>query len=292
MEQPDLFFKREIFDESTIGSIAYHEIRYRDHGALLYDFEYQILVVHEPRARYSKVEHTIIQDSRCEILHTNLVELRKWLIAGDKEDVVKYLLEGDILLDNEGDLLKLRLEFQSFEQQLRDQMMFLEFSRFLWLYVEAKRYMEEHRIMDAYHSVMESLHHWARIELIERGILPRSYVWEQVRGLNSAVHKLYEELTVSKETVEQRIELVLLGCEFSVMSKMAQCSVLLLRILSGRIQAWSIEDLIHHPELMSVSTELPLVLRKLVYHSFVKEVIVRNSNIRGNQNILYQAKIE
>lgn len=292
MEQSDLFFSRETFVESTIGAIVYHETRYRNHGVLLYDFEYQILAVDGVNDRHSKVEHLIIEDKRCEILHTNLAELRQWLMLGDKEDVLKCLLEGQILMDNEGDLMKLRLEFQSFEQQLRDQRMFLEFSRFLWLYVEAKRYMEERRIMDAYHSVMESLHHWARIELIERGILPRTYVWEQVRGLNSAVHKLYEELTVSKETVEQRIELVLLGCEFSVMSKMAQCSVLLLRILSSRVQAWSIEDLIHLPELRPVSTELPLVLRKLVYHSLVKEVIVVNNDTRGHSNIQYQAKIE
>ncbi|MGF7048365.1 hypothetical protein J2T13_002872 [Paenibacillus sp. DS2015] len=287
-----MFYNRETFDKSTIGVIAFRETRYRNHSALLYDFKYQILAVHEPSDKHSRIEHSIINESRCEILHTNLTELRQRLIAGDTEDVVKYLLEGDILLDSEGDLMKLRLEFQSFEQQLRDQKMFLEFSRFLWLYVEAKRYMEERRIMDAYHSVMESLHHWARIELIERGILPRTYVWEQVKGLNSAVHKLYEELTVSRETVEQRIELVLLGCEFSVMSKMAQCSDLLLRILSSRVQAWSIEDLIHHPELLSVSTELPLVLRKLVYHNLVKEVIVENRGILGNRNILYRVIIE
>lgn len=281
---------KEAFDEETLGAIVYRQHDHKFQGPVFHDFELLLLVVQS--SEESIVKHVLIGEKRCQVLYVSMRSLRRWLIAGEKSDIVKCLLEGDIVLDTDGCLANLCLEFEEFKQPLRDQEMFLEFSRFLYLYLEAKRYMGEGHIMDAYHSVIQSLHHWARIELIERGIRPQANVWEQVRGLNTAVHKLYEELTVSQETLKQRVELVLLGCEFSVISKMAECSVLLIRVMSSRTKPWSIEDLIQHPELDIMGAELPLVLRKLVYRSIIKEVKIGNDvksqgNSHNNHDILY-----
>lgn len=277
---------KEAFDEETLGAIVYQQHDHKFQGPLFHDFELLLLVVQS--SEQSVVKHVMFGEKRCQVLYVSLRLLRRWLITGEKSDIVKCLLEGDIVLDTDGCLANLCLEFEEFKQPLRDQEMFLEFSRFLCLYLEAKRYMNEGHIMDAYHSVIQSLHHWARIELIERGIRPQANVWEQVRGLKTAVHKLYEELTVSQETLKQRVELVLLGCEFSVISKMAECSVLLIKVMGSRKKPWSIEDLIQHPELDIMGAELPLVLRKLVYRSIIKEVKIGNEvKSHSNQNILY-----
>ena len=80
--------------------------------------------------------------------------------------------------------------------------------------------LKEERGLDAYHTLLEGLHHWGQLELIERGIHPESAVWEQITGLNTPVRKLYEELTVSTETLGQRVELALLAYEFSMISKL------------------------------------------------------------------------
>ncbi|MNJ57368.1 hypothetical protein D3C77_529540 [compost metagenome] len=141
------------------------------------------------------------------------------------------------------------------------------------MYIEAKRYTQGLDFLDAYYSVLQALTHCARIELIDQGILPEDSVWEQVRPLNSVVYKLFDELTDSKETLEQRIQLVLLACEFTVMSKMADCCAVLLRIISSRKEAWSIQELVQLPELVEVREEVPMILRKLVYHSLAKEIL-------------------
>lgn len=277
---------KEVLDEDTLGVVVYQQYDHKFQGSFFHDFELLLLVVQV--SEQSLVKHVMFGEKRCQVLYVGLKSLRRWLIAGEKNDLFKCLLEGDIILDTDECLANLCLEFEEFNQPLRDQEMFLEFSRFLKLYLEAKHYMGEGHIMDAYDSVIHSLHHWARIELIERKIRPQANVWEQVRGLNTAVHKLYEELTVSKETLKQRVELVLLGCEFSVLSKMAECSTLLIRVMGSRAKPWSIGELIQHPELELMGAELPLVLRKLVYRSYIKEVKTGNDvKSHSKHNILY-----
>ena len=96
----------------------------------------------------------------------------------------------------------------------------MEFSLFISKFIQSKEYLAEEHYLDAYSNILESLHHWARIVIIEENHYPELTVWRQVRLINPGVDKLYEELTLSSETLRQRVELVILACEFSVMSKM------------------------------------------------------------------------
>ncbi|MDR9857114.1 nucleotidyltransferase-like protein [Paenibacillus sp. VCA1] len=265
------FFYGESFDTDAIGMIIYRQEAHKFDGSLLHDFDYIVLIVREGQEAELVVEHTLVGGLPCQTLHVSAESLQSWLITGDKGDLIRCFVEGELVRDDGGKLARLRHEYAAFDQPLRDRQMLYEFSRFLSIYVEAKRYLQAGYVIDAYQSVLDSLKHWARIELIERGVLPNQAVWEQVKELNTAIHKLYEELTQSTETIRQRVELVLLACEFSVMSKMAECSVLLFRVLGSRTQPWSIEELIHHPDLRIVKNELPLVMRKLVNRSLVKE---------------------
>jgi hypothetical protein len=166
----------------------------------------------------------------------------------------------------------MRREIIQFQGPIKERILFMEFSRFLHMYVKSKRYMEAGCTMDAYNCVLIALYHWARIEVSEAGCFPDPAVWEQIKGLNSSVHKLYEELTVSTETLDQRVELILLACEFSIMSKMSDCCTILLNILGSRKEPWSIKELLQHSGLSQLGAELPLVLRKLVSRSQIREI--------------------
>ncbi|MDR0270915.1 nucleotidyltransferase-like protein [Paenibacillus sp.] len=281
----------ESFDVDAIGTIIYRQEAHKFDGSLLHDFDFIVLTVHEEQDTELTVEHTLVGDLPCQVLNVSVNSLRNWLITGEKDDLIRCFMEGELVKDQNGKLAMLRREYIEFEQPLRDRKMLYEFSRFLSIYVEAKRYMQSGYDIDAYQCVLVSLKHWARIELIERGVLPNEAVWEQVKELNTAIHKLYEELTQSTETISQRVELVLLACEFSVMSKMAECSVRLLQILRSRSKPWSIEELIQNPELKIVKNELPLVMRKLVNRSLVKEsVIWSGAPGYGSQGIRYSAE--
>lgn len=261
----------ELLKEDSIGAIAYHQPVEYFQGSMLHDFDTLILVIGEWGKCKGHVEHKMVGDSRCEVLHVTISCLKEWIIAGEQADIVHYLLEGDLIWELDHRVRVLRQELTEFTGTLREQKLFHEFAKFLGDYVQSKRYMREGRTIDAYQSVLKALDHWASIELVERGIYPTSHVWMQVRPLDRTVYKLYNELTLSTETLDQRIELVLLACDFSVMSKMSECSSLLFRILGSRHEPWSIYELMNHPELKYLQQDLVIVLRKLVFRSMIKE---------------------
>ena len=61
-----------------------------------------------------------------------------------------------------------------------------------------------------------SLHHLARLAVIENGLFPEVTVWSQVKKIDPAIYKLYEELITSDEPLEKRLELLFLASEFFI----------------------------------------------------------------------------
>lgn len=263
----------ETFNENVLGGVALREKGNTPfQSALLHDFDMVVLVLHEEQEKERIVQHTIAGGKRTQSVHIGLFALERAVMAGDNNELLTSLMAGEVIWDPKGILEDMRREILQFDGQLKERVLFMEFARFLHMYVKSKRYIEAGCTMDAYNCVLMALYHWARIEVSEGGHFPEPAVWEQVKVLNTSVHKLYEELTISTETLEQRVELVLLACEFAIMSKMADCCVLLLSILNGRKEPWSIKELLQHSGLCQLEAELPLVLRKLVSRSLIREI--------------------
>lgn len=259
-------------DRNIIGAMEYRHDGGSFNGSLLHDFELLILVICKDLDQdIVTIEHCMSGDMHYQLLYIYSNAIQRWVMAGDNREIVQCFIHGKIIWDVDGELASLHANITEFGESMREQRKFKEFTKFLQMCLEAKRYVQEKDLMDAYYSVIQALKHYARIELIDQGILPESSVWEQVRSLNSVVYKLFDELTDNKETLEQRIELVLIASEFTVVSKMVDCCSPLLRILGSRKETWSIQELIRLPELSHVKEELPMVLRKLVYRSIVKE---------------------
>ncbi|WP_339305683.1 nucleotidyltransferase-like protein [Paenibacillus sp. FSL R5-0519] len=272
MELKNLAFLSEQSEETgAVGAIAYSHPGERFHGSLIQDFELLVLVVHNDDQLKSAVGHYRYGDLRYQMIYASRHELKSSIVTGNHNNLTECLIEGEIIWEEDSALSDLRQELSTFGTELREQKLLHEFTSFLRMYVEAKRHIQEGHVVDAYYNVLEALGNWARIVLVEQGIYPDHAVWTHVQNLDRALWKLYQELTVSSETLEQRVELVLLACEFSVMSKMSECSELLLRVLRSRKEPWSINELVHHPQLRFVREDLPLVIRKLVFRSIVKE---------------------
>ncbi|WP_127582437.1 hypothetical protein [Paenibacillus koleovorans] len=156
----------------------------------------------------------------------------------------------------------------------RRQWLQVEFSYFLRSYLQSKAFMQDAYLLDAYQQVLEALQHWARIVIIEEGLEPEQMVWAQVRRVNPGVHKLYEEITSNEESLEQRVKLVLLACEFAIMSKMESCCSVLLDVIRSRPEPWSLQDLSEKPELRDLKLDLPVLMAKMSRKELVREVAV------------------
>ncbi|WP_238653002.1 nucleotidyltransferase-like protein [Paenibacillus piscarius] len=263
----------ETFDENVLGAVAWRR-RGEDtfQSALLHDYDMVILMLYEEQETERIITHTIAGDQRTQSVHVGLSALERAVMAGDNNELLTSLISGEVIWDPKGILVEMRKQLNRFDGALKERVLFMEFARFLHMYIKSKRYIEAGCTMDAYNCVLIALYHWARIEVSEAGHFPEPAVWGQVKNLNSPVHKLYEELTISTETLDQRIELILLACEFALMSKMPDCCAMLVRILGSRQEAWSIKELLQHSGLSHLQAELPLVLRKLVSRSLIREI--------------------
>ncbi|MBW7454188.1 nucleotidyltransferase-like protein [Paenibacillus sepulcri] len=225
-----------------------------------------------------ETSHVSYEGERVQIRTVSPAVLEQWLSGGENRSIIQWLVRGDILLDRDNYLLQIRETILDFPASLRERKQLVEFSGFIRTYLQAKQDLKDNNMLDAYGHILSALHHWAHIALIEAGIHPELTVWRQMRRFNPGIYKLYEELTISPETLEQRVKLVLLACEFSVMNKMKSCCELLFTILMSREEPWSVMDLHLHPLLTDLHIDLSLLLQKLVKRGYIREVAVLPSS--------------
>ncbi len=219
-----------------------------------------------------EIEHLMKDGARVLVRRVTPEALERRLVSGDNHSLVQWLTQGEILIDRGEYLSGIRSRLIEWSPLLREQKLLYEFSRFARTYLQAKQDIKDGQVLDAYANVLSSLHYWAHIALIEQGMHPELTVWEQLRTVNPGVYKLFEELTTSQETLEQRVQLVLLACEFSVLTKMESSCGLLLRIIASRPEPWTPAELLQHPHLTGMSIDISLLLQKLAKRGCILEM--------------------
>lgn len=153
----------------------------------------------------------------------------------------------------------------------------LEMSRLIRAYMEGKRFYEQENYLDAYNHVLNSLHHLARLAVIEVGLFPEVKVWRQVKKIDPAIYKLYEELVTSEEPLKQRLELLFLASEFFIYNRTERGSQHIIDIMKTKAQ-WEIQDLHNHDELKLYSVELEVFIEFLIKREVVEVVEVPSKN--------------
>lgn len=232
------------------------------------------LVVTVENTEKESADHIRLDGERILVRTLGRQELELWISCGVNRNIIEWIVRGEILLDREGYLADVRERLLLFPESIREQKRFIEFAGFLRTYLQAKQDLSDGNLLDAYSHILTALHHWAHIVLIEEGRHPELTVWKQMRRVHPGVYKLYEELTASPETLEQRVQLVMLACEFSVMNKMKCCCSILLNLMNTREEPWSIGELQTHPVLSELQVDLSLVIQKLVKRAYLREVAV------------------
>jgi hypothetical protein len=258
--------------EGIVGLMAIsNPFRY---NPLIDGLDLLLLVVSESVDPVHSLDHIRYDGKRIQIRTIDPITLEKWISGGENRSIIQWLVRGDIMLDRYDYLGQIRQRLISLPEAMRKQRQLVEFSGFLRTYLHAKQDLQDDNILDAHSSILAALHHWAHIALIEEGVHPELTVWRQIKSYNPGIYKLYEELTVSPETLKQRVQLVMLACEFSVMNKMKDSCGLLFDILMSREEPWSAIELNNHESLVDLHIDLSLVLQKLVLRKFIREVAI------------------
>ncbi|WP_042356894.1 nucleotidyltransferase-like protein [Bacillus rubiinfantis] len=198
-------------------------------------------------------------------------KLQEWLLLGTNRKIFEWLHHARIVFDRNECMAKLKKELQEFPFNGRKIKMGLEFSKLIRRYVDGKTLFENHQYLDAYNNVVHSLHHLARLAIIESGLHPELTVWNQVKQIEPEIYKLYEELICSEETLEQRLELLFLASEFLIHSRTAIGSAHLIEVLNTK-EYWMFNEIMNEPQLKPYSVDMTVLLEFLI-EKHVLEII-------------------
>ncbi|WP_313731786.1 nucleotidyltransferase-like protein [Cohnella nanjingensis] len=272
LDEKGLFYT-DLFghDEALIGLMLIKNLY--AYQTLIDGMDRLVLAVydHLPDAS-AEAEHWMWEDTRIQVRRVTPERLDAAIVRGEQRGIIQWLVQGEVLFDKAGYLERTKRRLDEWPAEMKEQKLLCEYSRYLRTYLHAKQDLKDGQVMDAYTNILASLNYWAHIALIEDGMHPELTVWEQMRRVNPGIYKLYEELTASQETLEQRVHLVLLAVEFSVLTKMKSSCALLTRILADRQQPWSVSELQRHSQLAGLSLDLSLMLQKLAMRGYIREV--------------------
>lgn len=217
------------------------------------------------------IKHYTYYDKKAAMHIITEAQLQEWLLLGTNRKIFEWLHEAKIIFDRNEYVANLKMELREFPFNGRKIKMGLEFAKLIRRYVDGKALFEGHQFLDAYNYVVHSLHHLARLAILENGLHPELTVWNQVKQIEPEIFKLYEELVYSEETLEKRLELLFLASEFMIHSRTNIGTVHLLDILN-RKEIWMFNEIMSEEELLPYSVDLGVLLEYLIDKHLIEVV--------------------
>ncbi|WP_157282855.1 hypothetical protein [Paenibacillus assamensis] len=266
-------------NEDVIGILAVYRNQLEDDWQTTLNWDVFLVVVGSYPNYQAWTPVYLEGGNKCRIvlLHLTMHDL----LSGDMmkyEEMRHWLLYASVEFDRDGEMEQYLRDFPKQWDSYQEQRILTKFSAFVRAYVELKRCVESGTYLDAFSAAEQSLLELARLSIIEHGQIPSASLWQHVRLLDLGVHKLYEELVMSTETLHKRVELVLLACEFIITTRMYVYVNPLVRILQGSHKGMNLLELCEHPELICIANDMPLLLEKLVSRGSIALSLVEMNN--------------
>lgn len=200
-------------------------------------------------------------------------QLKEWLLLGSNRKIFEWLDNSKIVFDRNEYVVEIKKELREFPFYGRKLKMGLEFAKLIRRYTDGKALFESQQFLDAYNNVVHSLHHLARLSVIEKGLHPELTVWHQIKQIEPEVFKLYEELVISEETLQERLELLFLASEFLIHSRTSIGAAHILDVLSSK-EVWSFNEIMNNEELIPYSVDLGMLIEYLIEKHLIEVVKV------------------
>lgn len=218
------------------------------------------------------IKHYTYHDKKAALYIVTEQQLNEWLLLGSNKKIFDWLYNGKILFDRNEYIQNIKTELMEFPFYGRKLKMGLEFAKLIRRYMDGKAFFENDQYLDAYNHIVHSLHHLARLAVIEQGFHPEVTVWQQVKQIDPEITKLYEELVTSHEPLDKRLELLFLASEFLIHSKMKSGIQHLVDVLAEK-EFWSINEIISHEEVHLYSVDLTMLLEYLIDKGIIEVVM-------------------
>ncbi|WP_216830500.1 nucleotidyltransferase-like protein [Alkalihalobacterium elongatum] len=248
-----------------------------------------LLIIKEKGSSEWLVRHYEYLDKTVSMNIIDEDRLFQWMITGSNRRFIDWVFKGKVLFDRNEYVYNMKKRINDFPFEERQQKLGIEFSKLIRRFEKGKALYQSENYFDAFNHILHALHHQARLSVIERGFYPEVTVWDQVKHIEPETFKLYQELLLGHETIEKRVELVLLANEFAITSKAQLGSMHILKIMNRSMDPWTISELMEHPELKEYSIDLELLVSFLVQKGVV-EVIHKETKAKGIYHRLYECR--
>lgn len=255
-------------DKHVIGVITVNRESVGPNVTSLADWHHYVIILMDDNAL--DTEHQYNRDDilendeekRIVIHHVPICELLE--VTDMRHSSIKHLITlGNIEYDRDHHVVELKQLLTAEHVKMKEQQLFEVFAAFVDAYMRTRRSLTDGNELDAFQHISKALSQWAIMSILETSEYTGELNWSQVKESNPGVHKLYEELIGSDETIVQRIELVLLACEFSINTKLHTRLATLIRVLRESNEGYTIDELQKHPDLQAISNYIPMVMEKL-----------------------------
>lgn len=237
------------------------------------NFDAVLLIIVKEAEHPVSIKHYSYEDKQAAMHIVTKEQLDDWLLFGSNRKIVDWMYSGKIIFDRNEYLHHLRQQLSEFPEQERKLKKGLEFAKLIRRYSKGRAFFDKHHYLDAYNDVVHSLHHLARLTVIEKGFHPEITVWQQIKKLEPEIYKLYDELVNSDEDLQKRLELLFLASEFLIHSRIRIGSEHLIDVLKTK-EYWSFNEILTHTELKLYSVDLEVLIEYLIEKHTIKVVNV------------------
>ena len=262
-------YQERASQSNTLGVLMVEKRQKSSHITDSYDVILLVIVKEADQPLF--IKHYSYNDKKAAMHIITEPLLEEWLLLGSNRKLFEWLDYAKILFDRNEYVSDLKTELREFPFNGRKIKMGLEFAKLIRRYVDGKALFESQQYLDAYNHVVHSLHHLARLAVIENGLHPELTVWHQVKQIEPEIYKLYEELVNSEETLEKRLELLFLASEFLIHSRTNIGAGHLLEVLSHK-EDWLFSDIMKEKELSHYSVDMAVLLEYLIEKHLIEVV--------------------
>lgn len=250
-------------------------------------FDVVLLVITSENQEPWMIKHYTYNGHKVAMHIVSTWQIHDWLISSSNRRVVDWLVNGKLVFDRNEYTLNFRKQMLEFPLGERKVRMGVEFSKLIRRFKDGKALFYEGHYLDAYNQIVHALHHLARMAIIEHGFYPEVTVWQQVKQIEPEIYKLYSELVTGDESIEKKLELLLLANEFGMMTKTKIGSAHLLDLMKTKEEPWSIEEIKQEIGIKDYSLDLSMLLEYLIQKGYVDVVKVKT---KGND--IYHRRYE